>query len=286
MNVTRTLIIIALCPLFALSSCKEEILHKGKTPLVSVGNEFLYEEDVQRFYAANLPASDSAKYVNDYIRRWVEEALFYSVALRNIPSSGEVERLVESYRRSLVLNLYQEGLVEQHLRNDISDEKVQEFYDNNSAMFELEEPIVKGLFLKVPVNAPKMSQLRKWYSSREIDDLEKLDKYSLTNEVVYDYFVETWERVAVIASKTTISAEDLCQRLRRSANIEFKDKDYIYFVSADSVIEKGGLKPIELVKEDIRTLVTNTMKANFIKEKKQDIYDEACKAGAIKYYKE
>ena len=286
MNVTRTLIIIALCPLFALSSCKEEILHKGKTPLVSVGNEFLYEEDVQRFYAANLPPSDSAKYVNDYIRRWVEEALFYSVALRNIPSSGEVERLVESYKRSLVLNLYQEGLVEQHLRNDISDEKVQEFYDNNSAMFELEEPIVKGLFLKVPVNAPKMSQLRKWYSSREIDDLEKLDKYSLTNEVVYDYFVETWERVAVIASKTTISAEDLCQRLRRSANIEFKDKDYIYFVSADSVIEKGGLKPIELVEEDIRTLVTNTMKANFIKEKKQDIYDEACKAGAIKYYKE
>ena len=284
MNVTKTLIIIALCPLFVLSSCKEEILHKGKTPLVSVGKEFLYKEDVQRFYAANHPAGDSAQFVGEYIEQWIEEALFYSVAQRNIPSTGDVEKLVESYKRSLVLNLYQEGLVEQHLRPEVQPEKIEAFYNENASMFELEEPILKGLFLKVPVGAQKLNNLRKWYKSRDIEDLEKLDKYSLANDVVYDYFIDSWERLSAIASKTTITEGDLLYRLLHNSHIEFKDKEYIYFVSADSVINKGALKPIELVESEIRSLLINTMKANFIKGKKQDIYNEAQKVGAIKYY--
>ncbi len=284
MNVTKTLIIIALCPLFVLSSCKEEILHKGKTPLVSVGKEFLYKEDVQRFYAANHPAGDSAQFVGEYIEHWIEEALFYSVAQRNIPSTGDVEKLVESYKRSLVLNLYQEGLVEQHLRPEVQPEKIEAFYNENASMFELEEPILKGLFLKVPVGAQKLNNLRKWYKSRDIEDLEKLDKYSLANDVVYDHFTDSWERLSAIASKTTITEGDLLYRLLHNSHIEFKDKEYIYFVSADSVINKGALKPIELVESEIRSLLINTMKANFIKGKKQDIYNEAQKVGAIKYY--
>lgn len=284
MNLIKPLIITIMIPLFALSSCKEEILHKGKTPLVSVGKEFLYKEDVQRFCSANPPSGDSIEYVNRYINRWIEEALFYNVALRNVPVAGEVEKLVESYKRSLILNLYQEGLVEQHLRPTISDEEVQEFYNNNIAMFELEEPIFKGLFLKVPVAAPKLNSLRKWYKSREIDDLEKLDKYSITNNVVYESFQDAWERLAVIASKASLPVDELAQRLGRDKDIEFRDKEYVYFLSVDSFVNKGSHKPVELVEGEIRELVTNTLKAEFIKENKRNIYDEAIKRGAIEYY--
>ena len=110
MNVTKPLIIIALCPLFVLSSCKEEILHKGKTPLVSVGKEFLYKEDVQRFYAANHPAGDSAQFVGEYIEHWIEEALFYSVAQRNIPSTGDVEKLLFLRHLQIHYNVFEKKI--------------------------------------------------------------------------------------------------------------------------------------------------------------------------------
>lgn len=284
MKLIKSLFITVMIPLFVLSSCKEEILHKGKTPLVSVGKEFLYKEDVQRFCTANPPTGDSIEYVNRYINRWIEEALFYNVALRNVPVAGEVEKLVESYKRSLILNLYQEGLVEQHLRPSVSDEEVQEFYNNNIAMFELEEPVFKGLFLKVSATAPKLNSLRKWYKSREIDDLEKLDKYSITNNVDYESFHDAWERLAVVASKTSLPVDELAQRIGRNKDIEFRDKDYVYFLSVDSFVNKGSHKPVELVEGEIRELVINTLKAEFIKENKQNIYDEAVKSGAIEYY--
>ena len=265
-------------------SCEEEIKHRGRTPLVSVGKEFLYVEDVERFCSANPPAVDSAKYVDEFINRWIEEALFYNVALRNVPSSNKIDKLVEGYRRSLVLNIYQDGLVEQHLHNDIIDEEVQAFYKANSSMFEVEEPIMMGLFLRVRKNAPKLSSLRKWYKSRAIEDLEKLDKYSLADGAQYEYFAETWQRVSDIAAKTPITEADLLQRLSRSAAVELNDKEYIYFISVDSLISKGGLKPVELVEGDIRNLLANTTKVNFIKEKKRALFDEAMEKGAIKYY--
>ena len=278
----HTMIIVA-CAAFVMS-CQEEIMHRGRTPLVSVGKEFLYVEDVERFYSANPPAADSARYVDEFINRWIEEALFYNVALRNVPSSDKIDRLVEGYRRSLVLNLYQDGLVEQHLRNDIIDEEVQAFYKANSQMFEVEEPIMMGIFLRVKKGAPKLSSLRKWYKSRAIEDLEKLDKYSLADDAQYEYFAETWQRVSDIAAKTPITEADLLQRLSRSAAIELNDKEYIYFISADSLIGKGGLKPIELVEGDIRNLLANTKKVSFIKEKKRALFDEAKEKGSIKYY--
>lgn len=278
----HTMIMVA-CAAFVMS-CQEEIMHRGRTPLVSVGKEFLYVEDVERFYSANPPAADSARYVDEFINRWIEEALFYNVALRNVPSSDKIDRLLEGYRRSLVLNLYQDGLVEQHLRNDIIDEEVQAFYKANSQMFEVEEPIMMGIFLRVKKGAPKLSSLRKWYKSRAIEDLEKLDKYSLADDAQYEYFAETWQRVSDIAAKTPITEADLLQRLSRSAAIELNDKEYIYFISADSLIGKGGLKPVELVEGDIRNLLANTKKVSFIKEKKRALFDEAKEKGAIKYY--
>lgn len=267
-------------------SCEEEIMHRGRTPLVSVGKEFLYVEDVQRFYDANPQPADSALYVNEYINRWIEEALFYNKALRNVPSSQEIDKLVESYKRSLILNIYQEGLVGQHLRSKIGADEIVAFYKSNSSMFEVEEPIMRGVFLRVAANAPKLSSLRKWYKSRAIEDLEKLEKYSLTNDVQYDYFAESWKRLADIAAKTPITENDLLQRLSRNAAIEFSDKEYVYFVSADSIVDSGGIKPIELVEDEIRGLLVNTHKANFIKDKKRVFYDEAVARGEIKYYNE
>lgn len=267
------------------ASCEEEILHKGKTPLVGVGKEFLYKEDVMRFYNLNPPTTvDSATYVDRYINRWIEEALFYNSALRNVPSSADIDKLVEGYKRSLILNIYQEGLVEQHLKRDISDESVLTFYNENSAMFELEEPLAKGLFLKVPAKTPKINQLRTWCKERNEDNLEKLEKFAFANNVSYEYFAESWERLADVVEQTPLTEADIVSRLKRNKDIEFKDKEYIYFLSVDSIVEAGAMKPVELVEGEIRELLVNTLKAEFIKEKKRSIYNEALEKGTIQFY--
>jgi hypothetical protein len=77
------------------------------------------------------------------------------VALRNLgDEKEEVDKLVEEYRRSLVRYRYQERLVEEKLKTDIRESDKLNYYEENQKKFILDKGLIKGLFLKIPVDAP------------------------------------------------------------------------------------------------------------------------------------
>ncbi len=272
--------------MFIFTSCEETVSHNGKTPLVGVENEFLYKEDVNQLFATNRPQMDSVAFVKEYVQHWLEDVLLYKVAARNVPDSKNVEALVESYKKSLLLNIYQERLVDQQLKREITTSEVEEFYEYHKEMFQLDEPILQGLFLKVSKNAPRLSQVRKWYKSNNVNDIENLEKYSLTNAIVYEYFMDSWQPLSALAARMPITSEDLLSRLKKDDTIEFSDSAYYYFVNSSMLLRKGELKPLDLASVEIEELLVNTLKANFIKEVKRNLYEEAMASGNIKFYDE
>jgi len=62
-----------LCLLLSLGGCSQKHDHKGKTPLVEVSGNFLYQEDLQAALPLNLSADDSVLFAESYIRNWVED---------------------------------------------------------------------------------------------------------------------------------------------------------------------------------------------------------------------
>ena len=256
----------------------------GRTPLAAVGDAFLYKDEIDLMYATYGQSADSTKFYDDYIEQWATEMLFYEKASENIPATDDIDKLIEGYRRSLVLSLYQEGLINQHLIHNISEKEVLDFYENNDALFEIEEPLVRGILLRVPEKASRINKLRNWCVSRKSDDLDELEKYSLVNTVVYDNFLEEWRTFASLVKQTPLTESQLGERLSRNRTIEFKEKGFVYFVGVDTIIKQGGRKPLELVESEIRELLVNSRKANFIKEKKRDLYYEAQAEGKVWLY--
>lgn len=270
--------------LLAMTSCESEIDHRGRTPLVGIGKDILYKEDVAALYVTALPTIDSAAFVNDYVRLWLEDILFYRMAQRNVPSAGEVEHLVENYRRALLLNIYQERLIEQQLRPNLTQEEVDTFYYNNSELFKLEEPQVQGIFLKLPVAAPRLSSVRKWLANLTPENIENIEKYNITNAVTYDYFVDSWHSLPSIAAKMPLTVETLEKKLAKDDFVEVADSTHRYMLSVVAVLKKGDNKPIELASDEIHSLLLNSMKANFVKNVKRDLYNKAIDEGKIVFY--
>lgn len=64
--------------------------------------------------------------------------------------------MVEEYRRSLVRYRYQERLVEEKLKTDIRESDKLNYYEENQKKFILDKGLIKGLFLKIPVDAPDL----------------------------------------------------------------------------------------------------------------------------------
>jgi predicted DNA-binding antitoxin AbrB/MazE fold protein len=152
-------------------------------------------------------------------------------------------------------------------------------------MFKMEEPMLKGLLLKVSKKAPKMDAVRRWCKSSDPADLEKLEKYTLTNAQVYEYFHETWTPVSVIASKVSLGEDELRRMITDKKMVEFSDSASVYMINVIDYLRVGVLKPLDLAEGEIKELLVNSRKAEFLQRVKREIYDEALKDGDVIFYK-
>lgn len=274
-----------LCLLMSLNGCTQKHDHKGKTPLVEVSGSFLYQEDLQAALPLNLSADDSVLFAENYIRNWIEDALLFEKAEDNVRDSERVKALVESYRKALVMHAYQEELVKQQLSEEITQKEITDYYENNKSLFKLEKPIAKGMFIKVPLQSSGLADVRRWYKKNTQDAIEKLEKYSLRNAVTYDYFQDQWrlleEIEAMIPAKNWDSESNY---LEKNRNVELKDTAFHYFLHIEEYQGKGEQKPLDFAQEEIKEILINLKRVDFINRVKEDLYRQASDKNGIIYY--
>lgn len=277
--------ILYVIPVMAmLVSCGAELPGDGRAVLAQVGESRLYKDEMDLILAANSVA-DSAAFVDDYVERWAMEELYYAQAKRNVASNEDVERMVEGYRKNLILNLYQERLVNQHLRVGIGEKDIVDFYASNISLFDSDVDMLKGFLIVLPAKAPQLSKVRRWCIAKAPEDMEELEKYCAENAVAYEYFRDTWREAEDVASMLPLTQGQLLDRVSKKSTIEFKEDGKVYFVCADTIVRKGEATPVELVSSEISELLVNSRKAGFIKAKKQELFEGARTRGEIKFYK-
>ena len=269
----------------AMTGCGQEHNHKGKTPLVEVSGEFLYKEDLQAALPLNISKDDSVLFAEHYIRNWIEDALLFDKAEGNIPDNDKISKLVENYRRALIMHTYQEELVNQKLANDISEEEINAYYEKNKELFRLDNPLVKGLFIKVPLSSPDLGNVRVWYRKNNQDVIEKLEKYSLRNAVSYDYFYDRWTSVPDVAAKIPLKVLDTdANYLDKNRNVEVKDTAFCYFLHIEDFLGKDKQKPLDFARDEIKEILINLKRVEFINKVKEDLYQPASDRNKIIYY--
>lgn len=269
----------------AMTGCGQEHNHKGKTLLVEVSGEFLYKEDLQAALPLNISKDDSVLFAEHYIRNWIEDALLFDKAEGNIPDNDKISKLVENYRRALIMHTYQEELVNQKLANDISEEEINAYYEKNKELFRLDNPLVKGLFIKVPLSSPDLGNVRVWYRKNNQDIIEKLEKYSLRNAVSYDYFYDRWTSVPDVAAKIPLKVLDTdANYLDKNRNVEVKDTAFCYFLHIEDFLGKDKQKPLDFARDEIKEILINLKRVEFINKVKEDLYQRASDRNKIIYY--
>lgn len=272
--------VLLLISLFFCSSCADKHDHKGQTPLVEVDGNFLYKEDLQAVLPEGLSQDDSLLFAEHYIRNWAEEVLLYNKAQSNIPDNGAIEKLVENYRKALIIHTYQQELIEQKLMKEIPEEELVKYYEEHKDLFKLDRPLMKGLFIKVPLTAPQLNNVRKWYKTESQDAVDHLEKYSFQNAVKYDYFYDKW-----------VSADDVLDlipasenRINQKGHVELKDSAFYYFLNVSDYRRAGEEEPYEFAMPKVRDMLINLKQVAFMKTVKDDLYRQAVKRKKIINY--
>ena len=272
-----------LCLLVAGACGKPKYDHQGRTPLVELDGNFLYKEDLAAVQPAGQSADDSLLFAGHYIRNWAEDILLYEKAQDNIPNSDEIEKLVHNYRKALIMHTYQQALIHQKLSEDISEEELRAYYEQNKTAFKADVPLIRGLFIKVPLTAPRLARVRQWYKDERQEAVEHLEKYSFQNAVKYEYFYDKWLPALEVLSWMPLDVPDVDAYFARNRRVEVKDTAFWYFLNVAGYIPTGAQEPYEAAKLLVNDMVLNQKQVEFLNRVKGELYREALDAGKIKY---
>lgn len=268
-----------------LCACKQTRPIDDADVLVRVKDRVLGREEIQRQIPRSLSSADSLLMAESLVKKWVKDALVYEVALRNLEREerAEVDRLVEEYRHSLIRYRYEEQLVRERLSSDFQESDKLRFYEENQSKFVLDKALIKGLFLKVPADAPGLADVKKWYRSTSESAVEKIEKYSVQNAVIYDYFYDKWVDFDQVMDNIPMRVTDANAFLKANRYVEMCDSTYCYLLNISDYLPIGRVAPYDYAGPQIIEMLTNQRKVQFLKDFEDELYNDAVKHGDVEF---
>lgn len=266
----------------SLWSCRGDDSRMPADTLAAVGPAYLTRTEVCRHIPGALPADDSTAYARAYIRNWIDTRLIAAVASRQIDME-EIDRLTEEYRTELIMSQYRRTMALQATDGQFADDSLRAYYDSHPEEFVLERPLVRGIYLKVPSDAPGLATLRRLYASAKADDIDKLEKEAPGAAVHYDYFRDRWIDWEQIENRIPADIPWPSAFLRSQRPLDVTHNGFTYLLSISEYIPEGGTMPYEaalpLVREHLLTRARHSYDAYL----RQALYEQSLEDGSLKF---
>lgn len=281
---SRLLILVLV--LSILSACTDIKNGANRTIVAKAGDKYLYEDELPRMPNSGYSEADSISITRNFIDRWIKKELMLSRSELNLTDEyiSEIDQKLEETRSSLMIYQYQQQMMVQRMDTTVDYTEIDAYYNDNIPSFNLTHPLVKVVFIKIPVEAPNIDRARRWYKSNAQEDLQSLESYCYQFADKYDDFGEKWIDVSYLLRVLPEDIGNIDRFLRNNNYYEASDSLYHYFVNIRDFRLTGAVAPIEYVSDDIRNLILNNRKIEFLQTLENGIYNEALKENLFKIY--
>lgn len=278
-------ILIILIPWLTVG-CKDNKTAVRRTPIAEINKVVLYYDEVPQMIQKGINETDSAAIIQSYINKWAKRELLLQKAEENLAPGmkADIAKQLEETRSNLIIYQYQRQMMLEKMDTVISETEMENYYSANEKSFLLSSNIVKALFIKLPVDSPDLNKVRRLARSNDQTDLQQLESYCYQFAEKFDDFNEKWipmSRLSVELQEDINNEENF---LRRNTFFETSDSSSLYLISIRDYRLRTTLAPFEYVKDDIKRIIWNTRRFEFIQALENGIYNDALKNNSFKIY--
>jgi hypothetical protein len=278
--------VIILFTILLFTGCKSGKNTVKRIPVAEVGNVVLYYDEIPKLIQAGINETDSIAIVQNYINKWAKRELLLQKAEENLSPElrDEIAKQLKDTRANLVIYQYQRQMILEKLDTVLTEPELENYYAANEKSFMLSSNIVKALFIKLPVETPDIARIKVLARSNDQNDLQQLESYCYQFAEKFDDFNEEWvpmDRLTVELQQDIDNEENF---LKRNTFFETSDSSSVYLVSIRDYRLRSSLAPFEYVKNDIKRIIWNTRRFEFIQSLENGIYNEALKENSFKIY--
>ena len=285
-NLSKTYILIKsyyIILIFLLSSCSS-FENNDKVIIARLGDSYLYEDQLTSIIKSKLSPVDSLTFIKQYINKWAQEELLLQKAVLNINQDQlEIDKRLESYRRSLLIHAYEQKLIEQSLDTLILEDQLESYYNQHTDDYILADKMTKVIFVKTSIMAPKLDSLESWLFDKDTLLIDAIETYCHQYSKRFYYNPNEWliwdDFKQVFPSEFDVSTLSLTNN-----TMILKDSLDVYFIRLLNYKEQGEIAPLEYVKEEIKSILLNQRKIKTVELIKTKLFEDAKQSSRFEIY--
>jgi len=276
------LIIIITC------SCRTHDKKVNRIPVAKAGDAILYRDQLLNIVEKGTSVTDSTAMIQNYINKWAKKEFLFQKAEENLTPAmkDEIENQLGEMRENLAIYQYQRQMMSERMDTVLTEAELERYYSANEKSFTLNSNIVKALFIKIPVETPNIYRIRQLSRSGNQADLQQLETLCYQFAEKFDDFNEEWVPMDRLTVELPGDIGNEEYFLKRNKFYETNDQDstFLYMITIRDFRLRSSLAPFEYVKEDIKRIVWNNRRFEFLQTLENGIYNEALKENSLKIY--
>ena len=241
--------------------------------------ELYFSQYSYLFYGTDINEVDSINISKEYISNWVEEQILVHNAQNNINLDLlEIKSKAERYKNSLIIHKYENDYIESNIDTNISYSELKKYYKEHQNDFQLNDYLVKVLYLKVTTDAPDINKVDKWYKLYREDDITEIENYAKLYASNFYYDEENWMYFEELTKEIPLNNISKDKFITQKSKIRLDENGYYYFLNVIEYKLKNTTSPLEFEKDNIKQRILNIRIKELRKALKKDniqkAYDE------------
>ena len=267
-------------------SCDLALKSNSQDSIARVNSSFLTLDDIDTALFEGLSQQDSLIQIQNVINNWATEQLLQDGARINLEAKqqSEFEILVQQYKSDLYISAYLEALVKQNLDTTITNQELEEVYNQNKELFVLKEDLIKLRYINHDKNLPNSNEIKRRFRRYNAEDRTVLDTISLQFN---SFFLNdsVWIKSSQVISKIKPLKKGFNKVLLKKINfIQLKDSLGLYLMEVKDLLEIGSQAPMAYALPTLKQIIINKRKLKLVNQLKSEIVDDAIKNKKFEIY--
>ena len=261
-------------------SCKEK--DEVENAVARVGEKYLFEEDIIEKMPESLTKEDSLLFRNNIIKNWATEELLLNKARINIEDkNNEIKRLVETYKKELLIDKYKQAVLQQELDTLIEERDIDIYYEQNKDIYRLNENLIQLKYVHFNNTLNDKKEIIKLFKSGSEEDIDELINRELEFNS-YNFNDSIWIGLKQAEKKLPILKEE--SKLKNNQFIQKEDSLGVYLLAVKNILLRNDIAPKSYVVPTIKQMILHKRKLDLIKEIEQTLVNDAINKKQFEQY--
>ena len=264
--------------------------------------EVLTWDSLATWVPDDLSLEDSAAFAERVIDRWMREQVMLAQARTHLQTErSSLEKALEAYRRSLLINTYETRYVDSRLDTEVSEEDVAAYYEAHPELFTLHDHAVRVLYLHLPdpkvaaeargANWSKKDQkdwdkqvreVEAWLERADSTSIPELERWCIERGAVHHVDHEAWWAVSELLDEVPLSLYRVEDQIQRISPLSFTAQDRLYFVRFLDHGLKGKTAPLDVARDQITELLLQRRRQQLLDALRDTLLQQAWANGDLR----